>query len=115
MNKTTPEYFASIYLDLKQIAFKHGYALSIHGSVLRDFDLIAIPWITDASKPEYLIKKIIKSVNGFLLPHDVNPMIKPHGRLAWSIYLKGGAYIDISVMPLWRFKKIGKISKGTKD
>lgn len=33
--------------------------------------------------------------------HSVDvPGIKPHGRLAWTIPLWWGAYIDLSVMPI---------------
>lgn len=30
---------------LRDIAREHGYALSVHGSVARDIDIVAIPWV----------------------------------------------------------------------
>ena len=37
-------YAAALYPDLAEIAREHGYALAVHGSLARDFDLIAVPW-----------------------------------------------------------------------
>lgn len=35
--------YACMYQELAEICRAHGYALAIHGSMARDFDLIAIP------------------------------------------------------------------------
>lgn len=102
--------FMGILKSLREIAFEHGYALAIHGSMERDFDLVAVPWIVDAKPAADLVEAMRLSVGGIHLERDREsnncPEAKPHGRLAWSIYFGGGPYdfrvgpyIDISVMP----------------
>lgn len=88
-------------------AHKMGYAIAVHGSMKRDLDLIACPWVTKAATAEELVEAIREAVGGFMLndgtdPNDYtrrNPQPMAHGRLAWSIHLGGGPYIDLSVMP----------------
>lgn len=41
--------YACIYHGLCEIAREHGYTLAIHGSVLTDLDLIAVPWVDHPS------------------------------------------------------------------
>lgn len=88
--------------EARIVARQHGYALAVHGSEQRDLDLIAAPWVDDAAAPEVLAKAIEVAVDGFVLQHrdpERTPTPKPHGRLAWSIHLGGGPYLDLSVMP----------------
>jgi hypothetical protein len=81
------------------LAREHGYAIGIHGSLQRDLDLIAVPWSEVASDAETLVVEIAKVVGGFILEHHGAPEKKPHGRLAWTIHLGAGLFIDLSVMP----------------
>ncbi|MFA5394442.1 MAG: hypothetical protein WC346_00300 [Methanogenium sp.] len=102
--------YCAIYPMLLQIAKDHGYTLCVHGSLHRDMDLVAIPWIKEASDPLDLIHDI-KEIIGVVFHHEETdyiegsdkPTAKPHGRLAWSLHVtnKGmyGGYLDISVMP----------------
>lgn len=81
-----------------------GYALTVHGSMTRDLDVVAVPWTADAADPEALVKAIEYAVEGYTSQRcDVQglvyPIVKPHGRLCWVIHLGGGPYIDLSVMP----------------
>lgn len=46
-----PQLYAYYFMQLKEIAKEMGYNLVIHGSMARDLDLIAIPWV-DNPKPE---------------------------------------------------------------
>ncbi len=100
----------SIYSQLLPIIREEGkrlgYAIAVHGSMQRDLDLIAVPWIEDASSTEELVAMIAKSVSGFVIG-DVHtrggldePTQKPHGRKSWNICWGGLALIDLSVMPL---------------
>jgi hypothetical protein len=102
--------YAAFYPMLVQVAKRHGYALAIHGSVARDFDLIAAPWIEEASEPLTLIRAIKKATRtvthheGFdHLVKDCAPTKKPHGRISYSLHVTNsgmyGGYLDISVMP----------------
>jgi len=40
-----PIYAACVYPELAELCRDCGYALAVHGSLARDFDLIAIPWV----------------------------------------------------------------------
>lgn len=118
--------FACLYPGLAEIARAHGYCLAIHGSVVTDLDLVAIPWTDKAVPAEELKAALLKHVGalGYAemiqrqvsdarlaasivraeelrtgLKHDGSPELKPHGRLAWNLYLDAGIKIDLSVMP----------------
>lgn len=102
--------YVALYPMLVQVAKRHGYALAVHGSVARDFDLIAVPWIEEASEPLTLIKAFKKATRTVVhheefdhLVKDCQPTQKPHGRLAYSLHVTNsgmyGGYLDISVMP----------------
>lgn len=100
------------YLDrAKKAAHDLGYCLAVHGSMERDLDLLAVPWVEAAAEPEALAEAVRDGVNGrFEQGREgrPNPTQRPHGRLAWSILLGqdednfAGAYVDLSVMPLRR-------------
>lgn len=96
--------------QLRSIARGLGYALAVHGSMARDFDLIAVPWTPEAVTADELADVICQTVNGHVRKLegqiiDHNPGLKPHGRKAYSFYLcefegsSYGPYIDLSVMP----------------
>lgn len=94
--------YASLYPVLSEIAREHGYALSIHGSVVSDFDLIAVPWVEEAIEPLELVNAISDYVSLICgANHDLAPVKepeqKPYGRLAWSIPMGAGAVIDLSI------------------
>lgn len=86
---------------LTKAARECGYALGLHGSMARDLDLIAVPWIEDATDADTLVARLVEACGGFLREERAqrDPVARPHGRLAWSIHLGGGPYIDLSVMP----------------
>lgn len=98
----TPEHCREIYERLlpgiRAVAWTCGYSIGVHGSMRRDLDLIAAPWIEHAAPAEVLIEQLTTEV------HGVRPgahSIRPHGRRAWSIHLHAHfhMYLDISVMP----------------
>jgi hypothetical protein len=86
-------------VKVREVARAMGYAVGVHGSETRDLDLIAAPWRGDA-KPAHELAEAVRAVleGEFSITHD-QPDVKPAGRLAWSIQIGGGAYIDLSVMP----------------
>lgn len=95
---------------LRARARELGYALAVHGTLKRDIDLIACPWIPEAVDPSSLahaLYEVVVEVNdgaAFIRENDPwhrsgCPGHKPHGRLVWTIHLGGGPYIDLSVMP----------------
>jgi hypothetical protein len=97
-------WYAMAYTKLDRIAWRHGYALALHGSMARDLDLVAIPWTDDASSPEKLIAAFVRFIVSGAEIHykasGVKPTIKPHGRLAYVLAIGfDGHYIDLSIMP----------------
>lgn len=100
--------YAQVLPIIREVARGHGYAIGVHGSEVRDLDLIAAPWTEAAVSADVLAERVCKSVFGVIVndekadPQDFtrrNPQPKPHGRLGWSIQVGRGAYIDLSVMP----------------
>lgn len=112
--------YACLYPGLCEIARSMGYALAIHGSMASDLDLIAVPWVEEASSPEILIERLMNHIGACSYPellkraglpeshiqdiiarknHGKDPEIKPHGRRAWNLYLDHGSRIDLSVLP----------------
>jgi hypothetical protein len=97
--KARPVIYAIFYGAMVRVARRHGYALALHGSLRRDCDLVAIPWIEKASRPDVLIAALADRLGGVIPDDGNNPEVMPHGRLAWSIHVGSGAYMDVSVMP----------------
>lgn len=110
--------YALLIPELMKAGREVGYAIAAHGSLVRDLDLIAVPWTEEAVSPERLIMHLTAAVDGRIRnggkrvkkegsdeevwerTHGSEPTAKPHGRLAWAIHLgHNGLYVDVSVMP----------------
>lgn len=99
-------YIATLMEDilppLRMAARGSGYAITVHGSLQRDIDLVAIPWTAQAFTPEKLVELLLGVLAGQLgractLGKWAD---KPHGRRAVTIITPGDAEIDLSIMPL---------------
>lgn len=92
-----PVYAAALYPELCPIFHRHGYALAVHGSLARDFDLIAVPWSEHVSPPDV----VMAGVTGeFAVELIGNLKTKQHGRLCQTISIgHGNCSIDLSFMP----------------
>lgn len=105
--KPVGEGYACIYTwmlpKIVALGFEHGYAVAVHGSMRRDLDLVAVPWIQDAKPAADLVAAICERFDAHCRNADgaksMEPTAKPHGRLAWSIHFGGGPYIDLSIVP----------------
>ena len=100
--KPAPSYspvYCALYPELAKLAREHGYALAIHGSLRRDFDLIAVPWVEAPSDPETLVEAFMST---FALHRTkMDPVEKLHGRIAYTISVGFGySALDLSFMPL---------------
>lgn len=94
----SPVYAAALYPQLAVIARSHGYALAVHGSLQRDLDLIAIPWVENPSEPQTVIDAFCSA---FCIRQIGKPQEKLHGRRAWTISIgHGECAIDLSFMPV---------------
>ena len=105
--------YALLLPQLMKAGREVGYAIAVHGSMARDLDIVAIPWAEEAVSAERLIMHLMAEVDGELrnggrkrddgewesVPAS-EPSTKPHGRLAWTIFLgHKGLHLDVSVMP----------------
>lgn len=93
----TAALYASMLTPIQRTAMRHGYAVTLHGSMTRDMDLVAIPWVDDADPLEELVKAICR------IHHLIDSRQwskKPHGRIAIALFFEGfDKYIDLSIMP----------------
>ncbi|USN15182.1 hypothetical protein KIKIMORA_00350 [Brevundimonas phage vB_BpoS-Kikimora] len=83
---------------IRALAREVGYAVGVHGTLERDLDLIAVPWVADAVSPFELAQHIAYGLGGAVL--DYKTQDKPCGR--WSCNINADGWfklIDLSVMP----------------
>lgn len=83
---------------IRELAREVGYAVGVHGTLERDLDLIAVPWVAEAVGPLELAQHIAVGLGGAVI--DYEPQDKPAGR--WSCNIHPGGWlkiIDLSVMP----------------
>ena len=91
--KTThakPQLYAYYFLQLKEIAKEFGYNLVVHGSMNRDLDLVAIPWINEPKPEIEMIEALTNWVGGELDKSLIGTL--PGGRTAYVINLNRGGY-----------------------
>lgn len=109
-----PSFYAYCFEQLKEIAKEYGYNLVLHGSMNRDLDLIAIPWVDDPKDDFAMIQEMYLHLTGFTVQNadpvrDYQFSILPGQRKSYVINLNRGGkwngyvdeqyYIDISVTP----------------
>lgn len=92
--------FYSMIIPLVQAAGRElGYCIAVHGSQVRDLDLIAVPWTEEAVPVEELVRAVYIAACGSGNA-KMEPVVKPHGRLAYVLFVGTTAYIDLSVLPM---------------
>ena len=93
-----PFYAFGLYPKLAEVFRAHGYALAIHGSLARDMDLIAVPWIDTATDPQDVIDECVAR-----FAFDKRPQVpeqKPLGRVAYRVpFSFGDCSMDVSFTP----------------
>ena len=93
-----PVYAAALYPDFAKLFHRHGYALAVHGSLARDFDLVAIPWGDAVSQPSEILNDITTDYAVHLIG-ELKTM--KHGRLCQTISIgHGHCAVDLSFMPI---------------
>lgn len=106
------DYYTEILRPLKKQARSMGYALAVHGSMARDLDLVAVPWVEGAVDPIELVEafveiidspKLIKADPRFIecsaLNRDLYHLMTPHHQNS-NKYIKGSkpsGYIELSI------------------
>ena len=101
----TKDEFLNLMPQIREAAKELGYAVGVHGSLARDFDLIAAPWSEDAAHADDLAMAIRKAAGcvRWRVYRDQGEQ-KPHGRMVycfdWDVdNYENHDYIDLSVMP----------------
>lgn len=113
-----PQLYAYYFEGMKTIARDMGYNLVIHGSMARDLDLVAIPWVDDPKSELELIDALSLHITG-IKAHEKHwkeiymYSTLPGGRHSYVINVNRRQtdregnyqedpqyYIDISVTPL---------------
>lgn len=95
-----PAFFASIYEDIRQCAMGWGWAVALHGSLMNDMDIMAMPWKDEAIKFEELIDKISRlfDENSLAENYTITYDEKPHNRVVGTIPIWEDFYLDISTI-----------------
>src|SRR5690349_18101681 len=73
--KAKPLFYSYCFAALQEIARDFGYNLLIHGSMNRDLDLVAVPWVNDPKPELELIQTFHKHLCGFVFmnaPEDTD-------------------------------------------
>lgn len=93
---------------MREAARSVGYALAVHGSLSRDVDIVAVPWIEDAATPQALVDAVTATLGvqgtdwgfGYAVGNPDPCTARPHGRFSWAITLVNitDAYFDLSVI-----------------
>lgn len=96
-----PVFYAVLYNSMKTAALELGYALALHGSMHSDMDLIAVAWTEDARPIEELAAAINKCIGATVWSESnlETFVVKPHGRIVYTLSIMGDYYIDLSVIP----------------
>lgn len=108
----TKEGFLDLLPKIREVARERGYAIGLHGSLARDYDLIAVPWTESAVDPDELAEAVKEAAGcvrwrvfrGHGCLSRKNQDNKPHGRLTYAFdwdhkNYENRDYIDLSVMP----------------
>lgn len=102
--KVKPHFYSVCLRFLQEIAMEMGYNLIVHGSMSRDLDLVAIPWINDPKSHLELLQAFNLYLNGVTkdVPESSEYSIEescymytllPGGRSSYIINLnRGGPY-----------------------
>lgn len=99
--------FAAILPAIRTRARELGYAIGLHGSMVRDLDLIAVPWTDEAVDGDTLATSIRDVLGGWFAESgktykwEVDGKNKPHGRKAYTLRFGGEPllHVDLSVTP----------------
>lgn len=99
--------YASIYAELAEVCREHGYALAIHGSLARDFDLVCIPWADEVSEPRAVLEALAGRLTALRVVMDdgatLVPALKPWGREVYTLAFGwGSVFLDLSFTPRQR-------------
>ena len=85
--------------EIRRVAAECGWAIGIHGSVVHDLDLMAMPWIAEHTTADELAQRITDlNRENYRRPYEKSkPGDKPNGRIVYTIFM-GSTYIDMNII-----------------
>ena len=90
--------YCALYPQMAEVFREHGYALAVHGTMGRDFDLVAAPWTDNASDMHTVLEATCKA---FAVETVGDAELRSHGRRVIAISFGfGECFADVSFMPL---------------
>ena len=93
-------FYACMYEDIRQCAMDCGWAVSLHGSLASDMDIMAMPWVDNAVS----FKEMIDIVSKLFKDNDISSQYvityneKPHNRVVATVPIFADFYLDISTI-----------------
>ncbi|CCH01937.1 hypothetical protein FAES_3931 [Fibrella aestuarina BUZ 2] len=96
-----PIMYVTYFGILQAIAQQHGYALAVHGSVVRDFDLVMVPFAPKVSPHDFVLEDIRQAIGNTGPTSEVFDQVGQdcHGRTLYAIECGSGGYFDICFTP----------------
>lgn len=95
--KKEPVLYAFLYMRMVDVLRPLGYAVALHGSMMNDLDVVAIPWIKEAVGDAAVLEELKEQLGLVMISGDMGD--KPHGRRAWSLVWKDShLVVDLSIM-----------------
>ncbi len=89
---------------MRRTAKDVGYAITVHGSLNRDIDMVAVPWVEHGvADPDELVRRLVGAISGVTgrCYHRDEWSEKPHGRRAKTLMVWCGentGMLDLSVV-----------------
>lgn len=104
-----PMFYACVLENLRKIAANCGYALAVHGSLVRDLDLIAVRWNLNYEHPDYLCKQFLEELSKYSFGEEIDrnfveitkPEIRYVNQYHYAIPIIGDWFIDLTVIKGW--------------
>lgn len=93
-------FYACMYEDIRQCAMDCGWAVSLHGSLASDMDIMAMPWVENAVSFKEMIDRVSKLFkdNDMSSQYVITYNEKPHNRVVATIPIWSDFYLDISTV-----------------
>lgn len=90
-------FYAAMWDDFRQAALDKGWALALHGSLANDMDIMAMPWIDNATEPMEMINALRKC---FDKPMEIGCSISkmPNNRVVYTMTILSDFYLDINII-----------------
>ena len=93
-------FYACMYEDIRQCAMDCGWAVSLHGSLASDMDIMAMPWVDNAVSFKEMVDRVSKLFkdNDMSSQYVITHNEKPHNRVVATIPIYADFYLDISTI-----------------